>query len=102
MLDVTGRRPSEVLTVETRAMVREIFGSHGAVDVCIFGSTARGSDRPGSDLDLLAAFPPGFTLLQLMALEEDVEKSLGIPVDVVSDFEDSLTVRRARVEAVPL
>lgn len=58
---------------------------HGAGDIRIFGSTARGQDRPGSDLDLMARFPPGFDLFDLMQVEDELETLLGIGVDVVSD-----------------
>jgi predicted nucleotidyltransferase len=82
--------------------MRRVFVAYGASDVRIFGSVARGTDRPGSDLDLLARFPPGFGLLRLMALETDLEETLGIPVDIVSDHGESPTLQRARTEAVPL
>jgi predicted nucleotidyltransferase len=97
-----GLRPSDVLTDDKRAAMRRVFAAYGAEDVRIFGSVARGTDRPGSDLDLLARFPPGFSLFQLMALEADVEEVLGVPVDVVSDHGESPTLQRARAEAVLL
>lgn len=78
-------RPSTVLDVATRRQLLEIFDRYGASDVRIFGSVARSSDEPGSDLDLIARFPDGFDLFDLMNLEEELEDALGIAVDVVAD-----------------
>lgn len=78
-------RPSVALDAQTRQNVLAIFERYGATDVRIFGSVARGSDRPGSDLDLLARFPGHFDLFDLMKLEEELEDTLGLSVDVVSD-----------------
>ena len=43
----------------------------------MFGSVARGEDHPGSDVDLLADFPPGLSLFGLGRLEADLEGILG-------------------------
>lgn len=67
-----------------RAEVRAVLDRYGARDVLIFGSAAEGKDRPGSDLDLMASFPPGFDLFDLMDVEAELEDLLGILVDVVA------------------
>jgi predicted nucleotidyltransferase len=36
----------------------EVAASHGASNLRVFGSVARGDDRPDSDVDLLADLPP--------------------------------------------
>jgi uncharacterized protein len=54
------------------------------VRASIFGSVARGDERPGSDLDLLVEFEPGRTLLDLSGLRLDLQEELGRPVDVVT------------------
>ena len=56
----------------------------GARDVRVFGSVARGEERPDSDVDLLVTLEPGRTLLDLAGLELDLEALLGRPVDVVT------------------
>lgn len=48
----------------------------------VFGSTARGTDQEGSDLDIVVDALPGATLFDLGGLQEDLESLLGIPVDV--------------------
>lgn len=65
------------------ALARE----HGAREIRLFGSAARGDDRPGSDADFLVRMEPGRTLLDLIGLSQDLEDMLGLPVDVVTEEE---------------
>ena len=46
--------------------IHDIARSHRALSVWVFGSVARGEDRPGSDIDFLIEFEPGASLLDLM------------------------------------
>jgi predicted nucleotidyltransferase len=48
----------------------------------IFGSTARGDDAEGSDLDILIEAPPGTTLYDLARVE--LESVLGCKVEVLT------------------
>jgi predicted nucleotidyltransferase len=69
----------------------------------VFGSLARGQERPGSDIDLLAELEPGRTLLDLAAFRREAQGILGMPVDAATP--DMLKERiRAEVqaEAAPL
>jgi len=96
-------RPSDVLTPEIREVVRKVFSDHRASNVRVFGSVARGADRPGSDLDLIAVFPDDFGFLELMELEDELEQVTGLPVDVVSDSpRTAASLARAKRDAVPL
>lgn len=53
-------------------------------NVDIFGSYAEGRATSGSDLDLLVEFDmPNISLIRLNALKNDLEDSLGLPVDVI-------------------
>jgi uncharacterized protein len=58
---------------------------HGAHSVRVFGSRARGDSRPDSDLDLLVTMDPGRSLLDLVAIKQDLEDLLHCPVDVVTE-----------------
>ena len=84
----------------------EILGyaaSHGARNVRVFGSTARGETGNGSDVDLLVEMEPGRSLLDLVALWQDLESLLGVHVDVLSDGGVSPYLReRIYAEAIPL
>ena len=57
--------------------------AHGVSNLRVFGSVARGEDRPDSDVDLLADFPPGLSLFGLGRVEADLEDILGTQVDLI-------------------
>jgi hypothetical protein len=76
---------------------------HGAHNVRVFGSLARGQANPESDVDLVVDFERGRSLMDHGELMMDLEEVLGCRVEVVS--ERGLRDRfRARVlaDAVPL
>jgi uncharacterized protein len=73
----------ELRTRYRRAIV-EAAERRGAHNVRVFGSVARGEQRPDSDIDLLVDFEPGRSLLDLTGLLLDLEETLGRKVDVVS------------------
>jgi len=68
-----------------RDEVLRIAARHGAHNVRVFGSVARGEDRGDSDVDLLVELAPGVTLLRHAALVRELEALLGRKVDVVSE-----------------
>jgi len=57
--------------------------AHGVRNLRVFGSVARGEDRPDSDVDLLADLPAGLSLFGLGRLEADLEAILGNRVDLI-------------------
>jgi predicted nucleotidyltransferase len=65
-----------------RDAILEIAARHGASNVRVFGSVARGEDGWDSDLDLLVNLAPGTGLVALAALERELTQLLGIPVDI--------------------
>lgn len=67
------------------ADILRVARSHGAVSVRVFGSRARGDATPGSDLDLLVGLAPGRSLLDVVAIRQDLEDLLGYSVDVVTE-----------------
>lgn len=75
--------------------IREVAKRHGATRVRVFGSFARGDNRHGSDLDLLVDLSPGRSLLDLVAIKQDLEDLLGIRVDVVTERSISPYMRDA-------
>jgi uncharacterized protein len=87
-------RRDEILAIAQR---------HGASNVRIFGSVARGEAGPESDVDLLVDLERGRTLIDHGQLQVDLEGLLGRKVDVVTE-RGLLSHLRARVleEAVPL
>ena len=67
-----------------REQVMAVAARHHANRVRVFGSVARGDDRPDSDIDLLVDFAPDSSLFDLMRMARELEDLLGHPVDVVS------------------
>jgi predicted nucleotidyltransferase/DNA-binding XRE family transcriptional regulator len=57
--------------------------AHDVTNLRVFGSVARGQDRPDSDVDLLADLPPGMGLLGLGQVQADLEAILGSRVDLI-------------------
>jgi uncharacterized protein len=76
-------RPSVVLDMK-RSAVREAVNRFRTANLRVFGSVLHGTDRDGSDLDLLVDVLPGATLLDLGGLQDDLESVLGIPVDLLT------------------
>ncbi|HLG19079.1 MAG TPA: nucleotidyltransferase family protein [Bdellovibrionota bacterium] len=68
-----------------REEVLELAARHGATNVRIFGSLARGEARSDSDVDILVSMTPGRSYFDFVALWQDLEELLGRKVDVVSD-----------------
>jgi predicted nucleotidyltransferase len=68
-----------------RRDILRIAASHGARNVRLFGSAARGEDRPDSDVDLLVEMESGRSLLDLVALGQELEDLLHRKVDVLTD-----------------
>ena len=68
-----------------RPEIERLAVQHGAHNVRIFGSVARGDSGPNSDLDVLVKFEPGRSLLDLVGIQQDLEELLGCKVDVVSE-----------------
>ena len=54
------------LVDEKKKEIREIAAKHGARNVRVFGSVARGDARPDSDVDFLVDMEPGRTLLDVV------------------------------------
>ncbi|HAY26812.1 MAG TPA: nucleotidyltransferase family protein [Candidatus Accumulibacter phosphatis] len=76
-------RPSIALDLGRHA-IREAASRFNTVNPRIFGSVLHGTDREGSDLDLLVDALPGTTLFDLGGLQDELESLLGIPVDLLT------------------
>jgi hypothetical protein len=75
-LETLRRFRSEILALASR---------HGARNVRVFGSVARGDNRADSDVDFLIDVEPGRTLLDVIALEQDLRDLLRCDVEVLTD-----------------
>ena len=70
---------------QRRSDIERLARLHGAYNLRIFGSVARGEAGPDSDLDVLVRFETGRSLLDLVGIQQDLEELLGCKVDVVSE-----------------
>lgn len=76
-------RPSVVLEMK-RIAVRDLVSRFRTGNPRVFGSVVHGTDRDGSDLDLLVDALPGATLLDLGDLEAELKSLLGVNVDLLT------------------
>jgi hypothetical protein len=74
----------QALLKEHREEILRIAAKHGASNVRIFGSVARGQARPDSDLDVLVDMEEERSLFDMGGLLVDLETLLGCKVDVVT------------------
>jgi len=86
-----------------RNEILDIAMRHGAEEIRLFGSFARGDADAASDIDFLVRLRPGTTLLQRTAMIRELEGLLGRTGDVVSERGLRERVRdRVLREAVPV
>ena len=76
-------RPSIALENQ-RIAIREALGRFRAANPRVFGSVLHGTDRDGSDIDLLVDVLPGATLFDLGGLQVEMEDLLGLKVDLLT------------------
>jgi len=87
-----------------RAQIERAVRRAGARNVRVFGSVARGQDRPDSDVDLLVDFDVRASgAMPLIRLRRELDELLGEQVDVVTaELLRPDVAARATAEAVPL
>jgi predicted nucleotidyltransferase len=95
-------KPSAALALK-RTAVREAMERFRTTNPRVFGSVVHGTDRDGSDLDLLVDALPGATLFDLGGLQAELEELLGVSVDLVTPGDLSPKFRqRVLAEALPV
>ncbi len=94
---------NQILLQSRRAEILNVATRHGARNVRVFGSVARGDARPDSDIDFLVDMEPGRSLFDLGGLLYDLQTLLGVEVDVVTEKGLRPRIREDVLrEAVPL
>jgi uncharacterized protein len=71
---------------KTKRKIAELCRKNKVRELSIFGSRARGDDRPDSDYDFLVEFHPdaGIGLIEFVGIKLELEELLGRGVDLVS------------------
>ena len=94
---------AEDLIAAHRDEILRVAARHGAGNVRVFGSAARGESTNESDIDLLVDLEPGRSLLDHSALLQDLQELLGRRVDVLTERSLYWLLRRRILrEARPL
>ena len=98
-----GTNPLRDLVEAHREQIKAIVARHHGRSVAIFGSVARGDERPGSDVDFLVELDPDARPIEILSIGVELEEALGVKVDVGTP---ALLRERLRdeilAEAVPL
>lgn len=81
---MTSLHPDEILQLK-RDEILELAARHGASNVRVFGSVARGEAGDDSDIDFLVDMGSDRTLMDRGLLLLDLRELLGRPVDVVTE-----------------
>jgi len=68
-----------------RDEILQIAARHGAFNVRVFGSVARGEARPDSDIDFVVNLEADRSLLDLARFLRELQALLPYPVDVVTE-----------------
>jgi predicted nucleotidyltransferase len=76
-------KPSEALRLH-RDAARLVLAAHRTRNARVFGSVARGDDTEASDLDILVDPTPETTLFDIGAVRHELNKLLGVRVDVLT------------------
>lgn len=86
-----------------RVEIRRIAESHGASNIRLFGSVARGESRPDSDIDFLIDVKAETSSWFPVGLIQDLEKLLGLRVEIVTERSLNANLRKTVLgEAVPI
>jgi len=95
-------KPSEALALHP-TLIRDVVAAHRACNARVFGSVLRGEDSDASDLDLLIDTTPHTTLMDVATIQVELERLLGVPVDVLTPGAlPEPMLRQVLAEAVPV
>lgn len=83
---------------EKRVEIYSIVQEHGASNIRIVGSVARGQATLQSDVDFLMTLSSGTNVFDLVGLWLDLESLLGYPVNIIPDTIQDETFRKSVLE----
>jgi predicted nucleotidyltransferase len=65
--------------------ISSFLEKEGAMKIAVFGSYARGEEKPESDIDILVDFSENKSLFTLVRIERELSEFLGIKVDLLTE-----------------
>jgi len=65
--------------------IAQALKERGATKLAIFGSYARGEEKPTSDIDVIVEFSERKSLLELVRIERELYETVGIKVDLLTE-----------------
>ena len=96
-------QPLRDLVEAHRDEIKAIVARHHGRSVALFGSVARGDERPDSDIDFLVELAPEARPFEILAIGAALEAALGVKVDVGTSGSLRPRLRdEVLAEAVPL
>ena len=93
--------PDLALLRAKRQEILRLAARHGASNVRIYGSVARGAAHPTSDIDVLVEFERGRSLVDEVELQQELELLLCYRVDLAEEVHHAIR-DRVLAEALPL
>lgn len=63
----------------------QFLSKEGAKKISIFGSFARGEEKPESDIDIIVEFSEPKGLLEIVGLEQELSELIGRKVDLLTE-----------------
>lgn len=105
MVDTPKSPPTLDYLRQRRGEILALAQKYGAYDVRVFGSVARGTPTPASDVDLLVRYQPGTSLWDAVGLWQDLQELLGYEINLIGEDDTphrASFIQRVRQEAVAL
>jgi uncharacterized protein len=72
------------LISKNRLQILRLAENYGVIQIRLFGSASHGDDTKSSDIDFLVEYEEGRSLLDHVALKQNLEELLGHKVDLVT------------------
>jgi predicted nucleotidyltransferase len=70
---------------EIQNIIVDLLKNYNPVRVSLFGSFARDENTSQSDIDILVKFDQTYSLLQIIAIENELSEKIGIKVDLITE-----------------
>jgi uncharacterized protein len=76
--------PSLGATIKTLRNNQNSLIEKGLLNIAVFGSVARGTEKPGSDIDLMVKVSEDMNTFRMAGIQSDLREILGASVEIVT------------------